>query len=87
MSASSVGPNHGSVAVMRFSHGSEVRLLLNPTYDPSIHLKKNKGSPVAQSVYAKITSSVMFLMNYTHPDIAYAINRLSRYTHNLAYEH
>ena len=29
----------------------------------------------------------MFLMNCTCPDIAYAISRLSRYTHNLAYEH
>ena len=29
----------------------------------------------------------MFLMNCTRPDIAYAISRLSRYTHNHAYEH
>ena len=29
----------------------------------------------------------MFLMNCTRPDIAYAISRLSRYTHNPAYEH
>ena len=39
-------------------------------YDQSIHLKKNKGSPVAQSEYAKIIGSVMFLMNCTCPDIA-----------------
>ena len=56
-------------------------------YDPSIHLKKNKGSPIAQSEYAKIIGSVMFLMNCTHPDIAYAVSRLSRYIHNPAYEH
>ena len=30
-------------------------------YDPSIHLKKNRGSPVAQFEYAKIISSVMFV--------------------------
>ena len=48
--------------------------------DPSIHLKKNRGSLVAQSEYAKIIGSVMFLMNCTHPDITYAIRRLSRYT-------
>ncbi|KAE8715787.1 putative mitochondrial adenine nucleotide transporter BTL3 [Hibiscus syriacus] len=29
----------------------------------------------------------MFLMNYTRPDIAYAVSRLSRYTHNLSGEH
>ncbi|KAL0288885.1 UNVERIFIED_CONTAM: Retrovirus-related Pol polyprotein from transposon TNT 1-94 [Sesamum calycinum] len=31
--------------------------------------------------------SVMFLMNYTRPDIAYAVSRLSRYTHNQNNEH
>ncbi|KAL0349108.1 UNVERIFIED_CONTAM: Retrovirus-related Pol polyprotein from transposon TNT 1-94 [Sesamum angustifolium] len=29
----------------------------------------------------------MFLMNYTRPDIAYAVSRLSRYTHNPNKEH
>ena len=56
-------------------------------YDPSIHLKKNRGSPVAQSKYAKIIGSVMFLLNCTRLDIAYVVSRLSRYTHNPTYEH
>ncbi|KAL0352264.1 UNVERIFIED_CONTAM: Retrovirus-related Pol polyprotein from transposon TNT 1-94 [Sesamum calycinum] len=34
-----------------------------------------------------ILGSVMFLMNYTRPDIAYAVSRLSRYTHNPNKEH
>jgi len=51
-------------------------------YDPSIHLKKNKGSSVSQNEYPKIIGSVMFLMNFTRTDIAYAVSRLSRYTHN-----
>ncbi|KAL0537256.1 hypothetical protein IC582_026232 [Cucumis melo] len=46
------------------------------------HLKKNKGDNVSQLEYAKIIGSVMYLMNYTRPDIAYAVSRLSRYTHN-----
>jgi len=29
----------------------------------------------------------MFLMNFTLPDIAYAISRLSRYNHNPSQEH
>ena len=49
---------------------------------PSIHLKKNKESSVFVTKYAKIIGSVMFLMNYTRPDIAYVVSRLSRYTHN-----
>ena len=42
---------------------------------------------MSQIEYAKITGSVMFVMNYTRPDIVYAVSRLSRYTHNLAKEH
>ena len=56
-------------------------------YDPNIHLKKNKCESVSQSEYAKIIGSVMFLMNYTHPDIAYVVSRLSLYTHNPSIEH
>ncbi|KAL0373734.1 UNVERIFIED_CONTAM: Retrovirus-related Pol polyprotein from transposon TNT 1-94 [Sesamum radiatum] len=44
-------------------------------YDPSICLKKNHGDSVSQAEYAKIIGSVMFLMNYTRPDIAYAVSR------------
>ncbi|GKA62780.1 retrovirus-related pol polyprotein from transposon TNT 1-94 [Tanacetum coccineum] len=56
-------------------------------YDSSKCLKKNKGTGVSQPEYAKIIGSVMFLMNYTRPDIAYAVSRLSRYTHNPSNEH
>ena len=45
-------------------------------YEPSIHLKKNRGSLVAQFEYAKIIGSVMFLMNCTHLDVAYSVSRL-----------
>ncbi|KAL4037745.1 hypothetical protein IC575_001345 [Cucumis melo] len=51
-------------------------------FDASKHLKKNKGDSVSQPEYAKIIGSVMYLMNYTRPDIAYVVSRLSRYTHN-----
>ncbi|KAA0035193.1 ty1-copia retrotransposon protein [Cucumis melo var. makuwa] len=55
---------------------------LRTSFDASKHLKKNKGDSVSQPEYAKIIESVMYLMNYTRPDIAYAVSRLSRYTHN-----
>ncbi|KAA0038918.1 Retrovirus-related Pol polyprotein from transposon TNT 1-94 [Cucumis melo var. makuwa] len=51
-------------------------------FDASKHLKKNKEDSVSQPEYAKIIGSVMYLMNYTRSDIAYAVSRLSRYTHN-----
>lgn len=56
-------------------------------YNSSIHLKKNRDSSVSQTEYAKIIGSVMFLMNYTRPDIDYVVRRLSRYTHSPSNEH
>ena len=56
-------------------------------FDSSIHLKKNKGPNLSQDECAKILGSVMCLMNYTRLDIAYAVNRLSRYTYNPSSEH
>ena len=56
-------------------------------YDSSVQLKKNRGDPVAQSKYAQIIGSLLHLMNFTRPDIAYAVCRLSRYTHCPNNEH
>ena len=56
-------------------------------FDPSTHIKKNRGSSVSQVEYAKIIGSMMFFINYMCPYIAYGISRLSRYTHNPAKEH
>ena len=42
-------------------------------YDPSIHLKKNKGSSLSQNECAKIIVSVIFLINYTRPNISYKL--------------
>jgi len=56
-------------------------------YDSSIHFKKNRRPTAPQIEYAKIIGSTIFLMNYTCPNIAYAVSKLSRYTHNPAKEH
>ncbi|KAL0305302.1 UNVERIFIED_CONTAM: Retrovirus-related Pol polyprotein from transposon TNT 1-94 [Sesamum calycinum] len=69
----------------RFNRHEEISV--RTPYDPSICLKKNNGDIVSQAEYAKIIGSVMFLMNYTRPDIAYDVSRLSRYTHNPNKEH
>ncbi|KAL2248460.1 UNVERIFIED_CONTAM: Retrovirus-related Pol polyprotein from transposon TNT 1-94 [Sesamum indicum] len=69
----------------KFSGQDEITV--KTPYDTSVCLKKNKGDSVSQAEYAKIIGSVMFLMNYTRPDIAYAVSRLSRYTHNPSNEH
>lgn len=67
--------------VLRNFKSFDVDLVKIP-YDPSVHLVKNKGDPVSQSEYAKVIGSIMYLMNCTRPDVAYVINRLTRYTHN-----
>lgn len=46
-------------------------------YDHALHLKKNKGSE-----YVQVIGSLNYLMNGSGPDIAYAVNKLSKYTHN-----
>ncbi|CAM8913427.1 unnamed protein product [Rhodiola kirilowii] len=55
--------------------------------DPNKHLFKNSGTSVSQEEYAKVIGSLMFLMNCTRPDIAFAVSRLSRYTQNPSGEH
>ena len=51
-------------------------------YDSKVHLVKNRGDNVSQDKYAQIIGSLMFLTNCTRFDIAYAVGKLSRYTHN-----
>ncbi|KAK6147374.1 hypothetical protein DH2020_018286 [Rehmannia glutinosa] len=61
--------------------------LVSTLYDANTQLKKNVGDPVAQSEYAQIIGSLLHLMNFSRPDIAYVVCRLSRYTHNLNRDH
>ncbi|CAL8169742.1 unnamed protein product [Prunus armeniaca] len=60
---------------------------LSTLYDATTQLKKNKGKSVSQFEYAQIIGSLMYLMNCTRPDIAYAVGRLSRYTQSPNKEH
>nr|XP_033510309.1 secreted RxLR effector protein 161-like [Nicotiana tomentosiformis] len=56
-------------------------------FDANSQLKKNNSDPVAQSKYAQIIESLMYLMNFTRPDIAYVVCRLSRYSLDPNNEH
>ena len=55
--------------------------------DISIHLSKNNGKGISQREYAQIIGSLMYVMNCTRPDIAYAVSKLSRYTSNPGSDH
>ncbi|RVW43650.1 Retrovirus-related Pol polyprotein from transposon TNT 1-94 [Vitis vinifera] len=56
-------------------------------YDPSSQLKKSREHSVAQIEYAQIIGSLMYLMNCTILDIAYAVGRLNRYTQSPNQDH
>ena len=55
--------------------------------DLTLHLSKNTGSGISQLEYSRIIGSLMYLTNCTRPDIAQAVNRLSRYTSNPGHNH
>lgn len=56
-------------------------------YDANLHLTKNTGHGISQIEYARIIGSLMYIANCTRPDIAYSVNRLSRYTSNPGKDH
>ena len=47
-----------------------------------IHLHKNTGTGIRQLEYSQIIKSLMYLKNWTRPDVAYAVSKLSKYTSN-----
>ena len=55
--------------------------------DITLDLSKNKGESVSQIEYSKVIGSLMYLMNYTRPDITYLVSKLSSYTSNLGAKH
>ena len=60
---------------------------VSTSYDANTYLMKNRGDRVGQAEYAHIIGNLMHLMNFSRPDIAYAVCRLSRYTHNPNNDH
>nr|GEU90123.1 hypothetical protein [Tanacetum cinerariifolium] len=62
---------------------SSVSTLMNPVEK----LKPNTGKPVDQLEYSRAIGCLMYAMTSTRPDIAYAIDRLSRFTSNPSRQH
>ena len=55
--------------------------------DITLHLPENKVKGVSQVEYSRVIGSLMYLMSCIRPDIAYVVNKLSRYTSNPRFKH
>ena len=64
----------------RFEHFNSKPVSIS--YDANTHLMKNRDDPKGQPCYTQIIRGLMHLMNFSRLEIVYAMNRLSRYTHN-----
>uniref|UniRef100_A0A2N9FSX3 Uncharacterized protein n=1 Tax=Fagus sylvatica TaxID=28930 RepID=A0A2N9FSX3_FAGSY len=52
---------------------------VNTPFDSNYKLVENTGRAIAQLEYASVIGSMMYGMHYTRPDVAFAVNRFSRY--------
>ena len=60
---------------------------VNTPFDSNYKLVENIGRAIAQLEYASVIGSMMYDMHCTRPDVAFAVNRLSRYTSSLSVEY
>uniref|UniRef100_A0A2N9GJP7 Uncharacterized protein n=1 Tax=Fagus sylvatica TaxID=28930 RepID=A0A2N9GJP7_FAGSY len=60
---------------------------VNTPFDFNYKLVENNGRAIAQLEFASAIGSMMYVMHCTRLDIAFAVNRLSRYTSNPNAEH
>ena len=55
--------------------------------DVTLYFSKNKIDSVSQVEYFRVIGSLIYLLSCTRLDIAYAINKLSKYTSNPKAKH
>uniref|UniRef100_A0A2N9F1H7 Reverse transcriptase Ty1/copia-type domain-containing protein n=1 Tax=Fagus sylvatica TaxID=28930 RepID=A0A2N9F1H7_FAGSY len=60
---------------------------VNTSFDSNHKLVENTRRAIAQLEYASVIESMMYAMHCTKPDVAFAVNRLSRYTNSPSVEH
>ena len=53
----------------------------------NLHLSKNNGKCLSQQEYAQAIGSMMYVMNCTRPNVAYAVSKLSTYISNPSSDH
>jgi len=56
-------------------------------YDSSIKLKKNLSKGIFSHKYSQIIGSLLYLTNFSKPEIGYVGGRVEMYTNNLDHSH
>ncbi|CAM8907327.1 unnamed protein product [Rhodiola kirilowii] len=56
-------------------------------YDSSTHIYPNTGKRKSQLEYSQVICSLMYVITSTRPDIAFAVDKISRYTSNPSMQH
>ena len=69
----------------KFSH-FESKPTVTP-FDPNSMLKKNHDKRASSLEYTRVIGSLMYIMNYTRPNIACSVGRLVRYTSDPGHDH
>uniref|UniRef100_A0A2N9HK96 CCHC-type domain-containing protein n=1 Tax=Fagus sylvatica TaxID=28930 RepID=A0A2N9HK96_FAGSY len=76
-----------SMFKMKDLNEADTILEVNTPFDSNYKLVENTGRAIAQLEYASAIGSMMYAMHCTRPNVAFAVNRLSRYTSNPSAEH
>nr|GEV99561.1 retrovirus-related Pol polyprotein from transposon TNT 1-94 [Tanacetum cinerariifolium] len=69
----------------KFRHYDD-RPVVTP-FDLKVQVKRNKGQSVSQLQYTQVLGSLMYIINYTRPNLAYSVSRIGRYSHNPGRDH
>ncbi|GJZ96151.1 zinc finger, CCHC-type containing protein, partial [Tanacetum coccineum] len=62
-------------------------ILVSTSMDTSEKLMPNNGQTVSQLEYSRVIGCLMYAITYTKPDIAFDVDKLSRYTSNPGTQH
>lgn len=81
-----ISQSHYVETVLRKFNAYDSSIVKTPM-DECVHLGKNHGKPEFQLEYCRIIGSLMYITNCSRPDIAYAMNMLSRFINNLSDAH
>jgi hypothetical protein len=60
---------------------------VNTPFASNYKLVENTGRAIAQLKYASVIGSMMYAIHCTRPDVAFVVNRLSRYISSPSVEH